>query len=205
MATSKVSIPKYISTKHATHFKNAFLEDSHVFHRTEIAWPFALCFTSSADVYGEWKKCKPVLSFCFSCQLQLSQRPWITRPCLGPWFITLSPFGFLCCWGEAMWNTISWIKVIFPPVCMDPGRGPCKVLSITRSYVIPNSCLIVVGTSISLRSSSVAKISSCFTFTLLGSSLMHLSNFPLGSSAGKDEVAGNLWMTAQTPLSPSSS
>lgn len=45
MATSKVSIPKYISTKHATHFKNAFLEDSHVFHRTEITWPFALCFT----------------------------------------------------------------------------------------------------------------------------------------------------------------
>lgn len=44
MATSKVSIPKYISTKHATHFKNAFLEDSHVFHRTEISWPFALCF-----------------------------------------------------------------------------------------------------------------------------------------------------------------
>lgn len=45
MATSKVSIPKHISTKHATHFKNAILGDSHTFHLTEITWPCALCFT----------------------------------------------------------------------------------------------------------------------------------------------------------------
>ena len=45
MATSKVSIPKYILTKHATHFENAFLGDSHIFHMSEITWPFALHFT----------------------------------------------------------------------------------------------------------------------------------------------------------------
>lgn len=43
MATSKVSIPKYSSTKQATHFKDAFLGDSHIFHATEITWPFELC------------------------------------------------------------------------------------------------------------------------------------------------------------------
>lgn len=45
MATSKVSIPKYISTKHATHFKNAFPGDGPIFHMTEITWPVALYFT----------------------------------------------------------------------------------------------------------------------------------------------------------------
>lgn len=80
---------------------------------------------------------------------------------------------------------------------MGPGRGPCKVLSITRSHVRPNSCLTVVGTRISLRSSSVAKISSSSHCCEV---LFHVVVLPgsgaMGSGVG-DQAPEWLWMMVE--------